>query len=232
MLKGRKTDNYSMRIYLETVENIVGPHGLRSILNYAHLEKYIDNFPPDNDRMDIPLKDLQNLCRSLLEMFGQKGVRSLQLRIGRQIIRRSLEKLPRIAKIMRPLATSLIPEYVKMRFSLERLIKAVKKRYPPTEDTLLPRLELQEEKDCFLVVYRDNWESEEVISQSPVCSVTVGSIEAFLEWTTGHVHEVVEIECRAIGHPADVFRISKSYKKEEPVGKRSLDSLFFRKNAI
>lgn len=142
MLEGRKTDNFSMRVFLETIENIVGSHGLKSVLNYAHLEKYIENFPPSNYRVEIPLEDLQNLCRSLLELFGRKGIRSLQLRVGRQIIGRSLKKHPLLLKMILPIRF-LVPEPRRTWIGLHKLIKAVEKSYP------LP-LESQNElfRDC------------------------------------------------------------------------------------
>lgn len=217
MLERRKTNNYSMRIYLETIESIVGSHGLKSILNYAHLEKYIDDFPPFDDRLEIPLKDLQDLCWSLLELFGRKGIRSLQLRVGRQIIQKSLDKHSWIIKMVL-LVRFLAPEHKIMQAALKKLINVVKKSYPPVLNVSQgDRLELQEQKDCFIIIFKDNWESEDIISQSPVCSVTVGSLEAFVQWATGHAHDVREVECRAMGHPADVFRISKFRKWEEEI---------------
>lgn len=214
MLEKRKTNNYSMRIYLETIESIVGSHGLKSILNYGHLEKYIDNFPPFNNRLEIPLKDLQDLCWSLLELFGRNGVRSLQLRVGRQIIQKSLEKHSLILKILL-FVRFLAPEHKRMKFALKKLMTVVEKCYPPdTSVSQKNRLELQEEKDCFIIIFKDNWESENILSQMPVCGVTVGSIEAFIQWVTGHAHAVQEIECRAMGHPADVFRILKCHTWE------------------
>ncbi|KYK37266.1 MAG: hypothetical protein AYK18_10480 [Theionarchaea archaeon DG-70] len=232
MLEGRKTDNFSMRIFLETIENIVGPHGLKSVLNYAHLEKYIDDFPLSNHRVEIPLEDLQILCRSLLELFGRKGIRSLQLRVGRQIISRSLEKHPLLLKMILILRF-LMPEPRRTWIGLEKLIKAVEKSYPPLLESQEPQFELREEEDCFLIIYRDNWESEDVMSQSPVCNVTVGSIEAYVEWAAGHAHDATEIECRAMGSPVDVFRISKSYKEEgKMIEKRALDSPFPQKKYI
>ncbi|MGC1120351.1 MAG: 4-vinyl reductase [Candidatus Methanofastidiosia archaeon] len=218
MLKGRKTDNSSMRVYLETIESIVGHHGLKSVLNYAHLEKYIDNFPPPNNQIDIPLEDLQNLCRSLLELFGKKGIRSLQLRVGREIIRRSLEKRSCIVKLL--LLLRLLPsEHSQVKRALNGLMRAVEKSYPCKRDILQgAQLELREDEDYFFIIYRGNWESEDVLSSLPVCHVTVGAIGAFLEWATGHVYEVKEIECKAMGHPADVFRISKMHEEEINLG--------------
>ena len=213
MSKGGKTDNFSMRIYLETIQSIVGSNGLRSILNYALLEKYIDNFPPDNDSVEVPLEDLKILCHSLLELFGCRGARSLQLWIGRENVRRSLEKRPRIARAVQ-IACYLVPEPKKMRVGLENLIETMKQRY--TSELYAPdeRIELREEGDYFLLIERDGWESEDVMSQTPVCDIYVGIIKALIEWITGHVHEVREVECRAMGHPADVFRIAKTHTED------------------
>ncbi len=230
MLEGRKMDNFSMRIYLETIESIVGSHGLKSVLNYAHLEKYIENFPPSDNRVEIPLEDLQNLCRSLLELFGKKGIRSLQLRVGQQTIRKSLEKHPVMMKLILPVRF-LAPEHRRLQFALNKLIKVIEKSYPSTLDTSQgPRFELIEEEDCFIIISRDNWESEDVISLTPACHVTTGALKAFAEWTTGHTYEVSEIECRAAGHSADVFRISRSY--EEEIEESSLNSTYAKKNLL
>ena len=71
-----------MKAYLMTLKGVVGENGLHLILNYAHLENYSGSFPPDNEKLVIPLKDLQKLLLSLYELFGSKGVRSLQIRVG------------------------------------------------------------------------------------------------------------------------------------------------------
>lgn len=210
MLKGRKTDNFSMRIYLETIESIVGPHGLKSILNYAHLQKYIDNFPPLDNNLEVSLEDLQYLCRSLLELFGKRGIRSLQLQVGREIIKKSLETRSFFVKKLF-LFRFLIPESLRMKGALHKLVHTIRVRYPPEPATKKTYITLQEEKDFFLIIHKNNWESEDIASPSPVCHVTVGALETFVEWVCGHVYPVKEIECRAMGHPADVFQISKSY---------------------
>ena len=232
MLKGRKTNNFSMRVYLETIQSIVGTHGLKSVLNYANLERYSENFPPFNYRTEIPLEDLQNLCRSLLELFGQRGIRSLQMLVGQEIIFKSLESYPLIIKLILSVRL-LVPERKRLWIGLKVLIRAVKKMYPSSDDSQGPRLELKEEGENFVIIYRDNWESEDVFSQSPVCHSTVGSLKAFVEWTTRHSYDVRETECRAMGHPADVFIISKSHQKgERRSEKRSFDSPFPQKKHV
>ena len=54
-------DNLTMRIWLQTLESIVGEGGLHSILNYAHLTKYNHNLPPRNDELEIPADDIRKL---------------------------------------------------------------------------------------------------------------------------------------------------------------------------
>ncbi len=205
-----RTDNFTMWACLETIQNIVGPNGLKSILNYAHLEKYIDNFPPDNEELAIPLKDLQTLFCALYELFGSKGARSVQLRIGHEIVNIGIEKRPTKIKAIQ-VASRLIPETRKIRLVLEKLIEYGKNAYFSHLDQ--DPAKIQEEKDYFLLICKSHFESDIVISITPVCFVRVGAIQALVEWITGHPHEVEEIQCRAIGDPADVFKISKRRKK-------------------
>lgn len=207
MFEGQKTDNFSMRVFLETIESIVGPNGLKSILNYAHMQKYIDCLPPDNEELAIPLEDLHNLLFSLYELFGTKGARTLQLRVGREIFHVGIKKRPTIAKTLR-VAARLLPETKRMRLILEKLAEYDWKAFYSESDE--SPVELKEEKDCFLMIHKGRYESEEIISQTPVCGIFAGTIEVMVEWITGHNHNVQEIECRAMGHPADVFKIAKS----------------------
>ena len=207
----RKVDNTIMRVYLETIQHVVGPNGLRSILNYGHLEKYIDNFPPVNDKVEIPRKDLQKLYMSLIELFGRKGARGIQLRVGREITYIFVNKRPALTKPLQ-VAVRFLPEAIRMRLSLERIIEESEKRFPSPQDT--PRFELREKEDYFLLIDRDSYTSEDITSNAPVCYLYVGNLESSLEWITGHKHKVEEIECRAMGHPADVFKIWKTQKEE------------------
>ena len=210
MTEERKTDNHVMFVWLETVQNIIGPSGVKSILNYAHLQKYIDNFPPNDDDLVIPLEDLQTLYSSLLELFGKKGARSLQIRVGREAARLAVEARPQISKPLK-LAARLLPEPKKMRLTLEKHIEQIEKRFDYIPN--FPPIELHENEDCFL--YKDEawFESEGRTSQTPLCGLMSGMLMYLMEWITGHEHEVEEIECRAMGHPKDVFRIEKSPNK-------------------
>jgi predicted hydrocarbon binding protein len=208
MLKERKIDNFTMRIYLETIENIVGSNGLKSILNYAHLKKYIDSFPPDNDDIVIPREDLHSLYGSLLDLFGNTGARSLQFQVGHNVFRTGVEKRPGIVKALK-LTARLLPETKRMRLALEKFVEGFEERFSQVETRTL---ELEETNDYFLIVDTDCYMSEGITSKTPVCGVYVGMVRALIEWITGHEHAVEEIKCRAMGDSADVIRIAKSRK--------------------
>ncbi len=205
-----KTDNLVMRANLETLKNITGPNGLRSVLNYAGLQKYLDSLPPDNDEREIPVEDLRRLNRSLIELFGGKGARALQLRFGREFACTAIGKRPGIEKAVK-LAARFLPETKKMRFVLEKWGEEIEKREP--SQVHKPRVEVQENKDYFIFIDKDQYSSEGITSETPACHGYVGILEYLMEWITGHVHEVEEIECRSMGDSADVFRIAKRRKE-------------------
>lgn len=206
MSESRKVSNYSMRNWLESTETILGINGLKSILNHSNLQKYVDNFPPANYELQIPEEDVKNLFSSLVELFGKKGCHSLQLRMGREMARSGIEKYNQKVVKALLLAARLLPKAKKMWIALNRFKEVNEQAFPNSID-------IQEENDCFLMTHRGNFESEGATSEVPVCGVLVGTIEYLMEWITGHKHEVKEIECRAMGHPADVIRISKTIQE-------------------
>lgn len=201
-----KVDNFIFRKWLETLQDIAGENGLKSILNYAHLEQYIDNFPPDNDELAVPVKHLQNLYKAILELFGQKGAHGLQLNVGRKVMKNLIEGRPLVTLPIKA-AACLLPESKKMRMTLETFQEQSLERAPTTLGK--GRFELREEKEYFIYIDRDYEGSEGIVSNSPVCGFLVGMLQYSLEWITGKPHKIEEIECKAMGHPADVLKIWK-----------------------
>jgi predicted hydrocarbon binding protein len=205
-----KIDNLTMRIWLQTLDSTVGPGGLKSILHYAHLGKYIDNLPQHNDDLDIPVADIHILVLNLVELFGQKGARALQLHAGHEFFRIGMMETGPIVKALQ-MTARILPEAKRMKLVLDKLAEESEKRYPTPHK---PRIEVVEEKEFFLYSDKGNLESQGVISETPVCGVAAGLLSALVEWITGNPHKVEEIQCRAMGDPADVFRIWKAHRDD------------------
>lgn len=205
----RKTDNFTMRITLETLQNILGKNGLKSILNHAALPNYINCFPPDNDELLIPVDHLHKLYHALIELFGNNGSRALELRIGKEICRVGIEKRSGMVKALRH-SVRLLPETKRLKIILTKYIEEAEKRMPGQLNG--PRFTLKEDDDFFFIIDKDYHVSNGIRSDQPVCNDIVGILQYLLEWTTGHKYAVEEIECRATGYPADVFKIPKAHK--------------------
>ncbi|MBU7013341.1 MAG: hypothetical protein HXS52_09230 [Theionarchaea archaeon] len=201
-----KTDNITLKLWLETLESVIGVNGVKSLLNFAHLEQYITSPPPDNDNLEIPLEDLHGLYLALLELFGRKGARSLQLRIGKEFIRIGVTKRPTISKALK-LSTRFVPGKKRISLALGKFAEEYDRRQPSPEYS--PRMEVREEETCFLLIDKDNFESKGITSDTPMCATCVGRLQYLMEWITGHTFDIQEIECRAMGDKFDVFRVPK-----------------------
>lgn len=200
-MEEKKVANLSMRMWLDTIRTVMGPRELKSVLKYAYLEKYLNNYPPENYELVIPFEDLRILFFSLYELFGGRDLYILQLRMGRERARLSIEKYLQTARALQTTAC-LFPEWKKIYMGLERLKEETEKLYDTT-------MELQEKDGSFFLVNAGYFESEKVVSPVPVCGTFVGILQYTAEWITGHPHDVEEIQCRAMGDPVDVFKIAK-----------------------
>jgi predicted hydrocarbon binding protein len=207
MSEPRKIANYVMRNWLESTESILGANGLKSVLNHGNLQKYIDNFPPRDYELQIPDEDVKRFFNSLMDLFGEKGSRSLQFQIGREVAKIGVEKYNQTFVKALLLAARLVPETRRIRMILDNYKEEGERNFLDSAD-------IQEDDSCFLVIHRGNFMSEGVTSQVPICGVLVSTLDYLIEWITGHKHKVEEIECRAMGYPADVIRVSKTVEEE------------------
>jgi hypothetical protein len=163
----------------------------------------------DNDDLEIPLVDIHSLHFSLLELFGKKGVRSLQLRIGMEMCRIGIERRSGIVRALK-VGSRLLAESQQLQIALEKYTEQAEERQPASGGA--PRFLLHESEQWFELTDRDYHMGQGLQSEWPVCNDIVGVLSYLLEWVTGHSHEVEEIECRAMGYPADVFRIHKEQR--------------------
>ena len=206
----KKIDNATMRIFLHVIQDVVGFCGLKSILNYTNLQKYIKNFPPDNNELEISVEELQSLHSSLYELFGQKGAHILQFRAGREFMRFTFGKCSDIMESVRVAARPL-PEREKIYIMLEFFAKqaAHKFRYPPD----ISLIEILEDDSTFLYIDKVWFESDSILSDTPVCNFFAGMLHYGVEWMTGHRYRVKEVACKAMGDHANVFEVSKTLNK-------------------
>jgi predicted hydrocarbon binding protein len=205
VLEGRMTDNLVMKLTLDTVQRELGKKTLDNILHTSNLDMYIDNFPPDNDDLVIPLDHLHRIQLALFELLGYRSSRGLMILIGKKIARHGIESRSSLTNALR-LSVKVLPESKKIGMLLKFLVKQAEERY--TID-IQPAAEVKEEDDYFLFIHKQWHTSEGISTEQPVCHDLVGMIQYLVKWITGSNHHIEEIRCRAMGHAADVIRIAK-----------------------
>jgi predicted hydrocarbon binding protein len=72
-----KLPNQLFNLAFITVEEVLGKNGLNSVLRYAKIPHYIDNYPPRNLDLEHPSADFGSLIAGMVQVIGEKGARSV-----------------------------------------------------------------------------------------------------------------------------------------------------------
>jgi len=195
-------------ILLKALEEIMGRNGLNAVLNMGGLSHWITNPPPDNmEKSEFDFAYMAALNEALEEMYGRRGGRGLQLRLGRVLFVEGLANFGALVgasdlafKIM-PLSTKLkagLPAVAKVFDSLSDQTSYV---VDPGEDHYLYHI-----ARCSMC-----WDRK---VDHPVCFIATGILEEALRWvSSGRTFRVDEITCIGMGDQTCSYAIYK-----EPIG--------------
>lgn len=201
----RWISNAQMRSALQVVAELLGRNGQTAVLRLSGLERYIDQLPPDDDRMEIPRGDVGAMFSGIIGMFGDQGARGVFRRWGHAFAARRIERHFAL-KLLRTFLRLLPPER-SARFALERLLHHVDLARPDQP----PRL--NDRGDAFVLELTDCIYCYNQNLTQPNCLTAIGLIEGLLRWTTGHDFDVSEEISPALG--VQIFKIRK-----RPIGRR------------
>jgi predicted hydrocarbon binding protein len=194
--------NLIARIYLESIEEIMGPNGIKALLNMAGMPHLIDNFPPANLSKQFDFADFAHLNEAMEMMYGPRGGRALALRAGRKAFDQGLKNLGAMVGVA-DRAFRFLPLKIKMKVGLGAMARA----FSMTSDQISY---VQEEDDRFIYVIERCpvcWGRQ---ADGPICHAALGIILEGLDWGTGgQKFKVAQISCTAAGDPSCNFSISK-----------------------
>lgn len=202
---GYFNSNRFARIFLESIQEITGQHGLNAILNYAGLTSLVDNLPPDNLKREFDFSDFSNINQALSEIYGEQGGRGISLRIGRVTFYDMLEEYGTLAGVG-DLAFKILPLEAKIKFGLKAMARIFSEKSDQQSSLF------DEGKH---LVYRIErcpvcWGRKE--KDHPVCYYMVGLLKEGLSWVSGGKEfQVVETSCAAMGDQACEFEIPIKY---------------------
>lgn len=202
-----------MRWALLAAEEVAGKQGLTVVLRQAKLERFIDNFPPNELKVatGIKIQDYANLNAGLLNFFGRAG-KSMVLRIGRLSAKHAIEQqggLFGVAAIQT--VAKVLPFGVVLQKTLEVQQNGFRKLGQAVGENL--RLRLEDRGDKLAYIYEDCPCCGGKQATDPICWILTGAQQEGARSLMGKEVEVEEVECRAKGAPACVWEMSKSPKE-------------------
>jgi hypothetical protein len=195
------------RILLTGLEEIMGRNGLNAILNLANLSQFIDNPPPDSMDRNFDFAYISALNQALEDMYGPRGGRGLQRRLGRVLFSEGLPSLGALVGAS-DLAFKVLPLQAKLKAGLPAIAKVF--------DSLSDQQSRVEDPGGDHFVY--------VIERCSMCwgrkverpggHIASGIIEEALRWVSGgHNFRVDQVSCMSMGAENCQFLVYK-----EPVG--------------
>jgi len=190
------------RILLISMEEVMGRNGLNALLNLIDLRELMQELPPDNLEREFDFANISNLNHALREIYGPRGGRGLALRGGRAIFSKGLRQFGALAGVS-DLAFKVLPLKTKLKIG----VPAVARIFAQFSDQSST---VEEKDDHFLYTIDRCSECLGQKTERPVCYIAVGILQETLRWVSGGLEfRVDQIECKAMGHDACVFKIDK-----------------------
>jgi hypothetical protein len=194
-------------ILFDALEEIMGRNGLNAILNMGGLAKFIDSPPPDTMEKGFDFTYISALNRALEEMYGPRGGRGLQLRLGRVLFAQGLANFGALVGAS-DLAFKVLPLQAKVKAGLP----AVAKVFDSLSDQTSYVRDPGGEHYSYIIERCSMCWGRTV--ERPGGFIAAGIIEEALRWISGgRTFRVDQVSCIGMGHSNCVFQVNK-----EPVG--------------
>jgi len=202
--------NRIARAFFIAMDDVMGQHGLGQLLTLAHLERWIDHFPPDDLQRDFDFADLAALSEGLELMYGERGGRGMALRIGRASFAKGLKRFG----IMRGVADKAFraqPLPTRLNYGLLAL-QSIYNNFSDQHTSFTA-------SDSHYTVQIENspmaWARH---ADRPLCHAQVGILQECLRWASdGFEFHVQEVSCHACGDELCTFQI-----KKKAIGERTI----------
>jgi hypothetical protein len=190
------------RIILTAMEEIMGRHGVNAVLNLAHLQHLVNNYPPNNLDLGFTFEEFSAILQTVDEMYGVRGGRGLAMRAGRETWRLALKEFVPVLGIS-DLAIRTLPLGIKIKIGLDIFAQTFN-RFSDQQ------VRLGEDQRGYLWVIERCPVCWGRTSSLPCCHLAVGLLEQSLDWVSkGRRFRVEEASCIACGDPNCTIVISK-----------------------
>lgn len=199
--RGLHYPNKIGRLTLVSLEEVMGPNGVKALLRLADLPQFIDAYPPNDLKKEFPFEAIAAISEALTTMYGPRGARGLELRAGRVAFTLGLKEFGPLLG-MADLALKLMPVTMKLKI----VLNATAQTFDRFSDQ---SSHVEEERTKFVYhITRD----PSSLRTDPGLNFFIarGILEEATAWVSGgRRFSVEQISSIALGAPSTAFNIMK-----------------------
>ena len=194
--------NTLVRQALTSAQEVMGENGLNAVLRSSGLERFIDNFPPDNLEPAISALEYAKLNEAIEAFYGRGG-RGMLRRIGKASFQYAVREQAALLGIA-GVALKVLPERQRIKFILNSTAGALKKSNPQVQAALDESGDRIAYVDptCAVCCGRH--------STDAICHLYAGSIAEAVQWATGKEYRIIETHCFAKGDAHCRFEVGEA----------------------
>ena len=199
----------ALRLLFLSIEEVMGPDGIKAVLNGAKLAHYINNYPPNTLELGVTFSEYGRVEQAVEDFLGPRGARAILIRVGREIFRYGLREQSAVLGIAGNALKNmpLISTQAKMKILLQQIVAAANK-------TVNQPAHLEEDDESFRIVINQCMCQFRPRHAAPCCLVTVGTFSEAMKWLTDKQVPVKEITCLNLGADACRYSIPKKMPEE------------------
>jgi hypothetical protein len=201
---GLSYPNKAGHTFLHALEDVMGKNGVSAVLNYAGLDHWVDQYPPNDLERQFDFAQMSAINGALEEMYGPRGGGGLARRAAWVTFDQLLRNFGALAGVG-DLAFKVLPLQTKLKVGLLALARVLA-QISDQESSL------EETKDAIIFNIHKCPVCWGRRSQTPTCHAAVGLLEQNLRWVVSgqHSFKVIETECVALGDPACRIEIDRT----------------------
>lgn len=194
--------NRLVRTFFIAMDDVLGQHGLHTLLELSELSHLIDQTPDTSMDRTFDYACIASMNQALEDLYGIRGGRGMALRIGRVAFAKGWRNFG-VMNAMKDPAFRVLPLAHRVELSIRALVGIFTHfcdQYSWVEVT---------DKNYLLKTRCSSmaWGRE---SDRPACHIIVGMIQECLSWATnGYEFNTREVECCAKGDEHCSFRVER-----------------------
>ncbi len=204
MANQQQVPSLVIRQFCDSVVDNLGEKSLRLLFVQSGLQHIYSGgeLPPADDTPSATVEELSRLFATAFRIFGDRGVRPILLRAGRNSLKHFREHNKALSALAGA-AFKVLPTDAKIKLVLSRSAKVAEELLHTSHKTF-------DNADGFFVEILGCPYCAGNQSDHGICYFPIGFYGEAIRWATGATYPVDEVECIAAGGQVCRFRIGRA----------------------